>query len=98
MPRHDQRVQLAEHRERRTGAEPPLCIGADARQREPRARRQAKLPERLLDQPRRPDFLEAALGVSPDLFTEPDALVSPPVDRAPDARLELVISRVRRVI
>src|SRR5439155_905422 len=91
MPRHDQRVQLPEDRECRPGARPPLGVGADARQRESGARRQAQLPERFLDQPRRLDFLEAELGVAPDLLTEPDDLRAAPVDRLPHLPLQLVL-------
>src|SRR5205809_2771422 len=95
MPRHDQRVQLPEHRERRPGARPPLGVGADARQREPRARGQAQLLERLLDQPRRLDLFEAEFGVAPDLLTEPDDLRAASIDRLPHPPLQLVLRHGR---
>src|SRR5437867_3004982 len=95
MPRHDQRVQLPEHRERRPGARPPLGVGADARQREPRARGQAQLLERLLDQPRRLDLFEAEFGVAPDLLTEPDDLRAASIDRLPHLPLQLVLRHGR---
>src|SRR5439155_13967271 len=98
MPRHDQRIQLPQHGERGPRACPPLYVGADARQREPRARRQAELLERLLDQTRRPALFEAELGVAPDLLTQPDDLRAPPVDRLPHAPLQLVLRHGRPFI
>src|SRR5436309_533429 len=74
---------------------PALRVAADARQREPRARRQAERLERLLDEPRRLDLFEAELGVTPDLLPEPDDLRATPVDRLPHPPLQLVFRHRR---
>src|SRR5438094_832682 len=75
MARHDQRVQLAEHGERRPVAAPATGVGPHTGQREARPRDQSELLERVLDEPGRLDLLEPERGVAEDLLAQPDDLL-----------------------
>ena len=93
MARDDQRVQLAEQRERRPVAA-ARSIRAHAGHREAGLRREADLAERLLDEPRRLHFLEPELGVTANLLAEADDLVATAIDRREHPLLELVSRHV----
>src|SRR5213596_2595084 len=84
MARHDQRVQLAEHGERRPVAATATGVGPHTGQREARPRDQSELLERVLDEPGRLDLLEPELGVAPDLL-------APTVDGLVDPLLQLAL-------
>src|SRR5436309_1688005 len=91
MARHDQRVQLAEHGERRPVAAPATGVGPHTGQREARPRDQSELLERVLDEPGRLDLLEPELGVAPDLLAQPDDLLAAAVDGLVDPLLQLAL-------
>src|SRR5262245_4405015 len=71
-----------------------LHVGAHARHREARPRRQAQLLQGVLHQPRRLDLLEAELRLAADLLAEPDDLVAALVDRLVDPLLQLVLGHL----
>jgi hypothetical protein len=79
MPRDDQRVQLAQDRDRRAGA-PPGQPGLDAGEREPRAVLHAHLVEPGADELGGPRLPVARLGVALDVLADRDDLGRPPVD------------------
>src|SRR5439155_5739718 len=81
MPGHHQRVELPEHGERRPVARLPAQVRADARDGKAALRRETELPERLFDELRGLEFLEAQLRVTTDLLAESNDLVRARVDR-----------------
>src|SRR5439155_21223558 len=91
MARHDQRVQLAEHGERRPVAATATGVGPHTGQREARPRDQSELLERVLDEPGRLDLLEPELGVAPELLAQPDDLLAATVDGLVDPLLQLAL-------
>ena len=94
MSDDDERVELAEEGERGPVAGAPGQIRAHAGDGEAAPRRETELAQRLLDEPRGLELLEAELGMPADLLPEADDLVPPPVDRLPDVALEVVSHHV----
>src|SRR6266850_384822 len=94
MAGHDERVELAEHGERRPVAAAAAGVGPHTRQREPGPRDQPELLERVLDEPGGLDLLEPELGVAPDLLAEPDDLLAATVDGLVDPLLQLALGHV----
>src|SRR5262249_42114935 len=89
MTRHDQAVELAEQRERRTVLR-AARLGAPARDRESRLRLQTEPRQDLLDQPRRLELLEAELRMTPDRVTEADDALGIAVDDLAHAPLDVL--------
>src|SRR5687767_12469468 len=96
MALHDQPVELAEQREGRSVAAPAGRVRAHPGERESALRLETDLPERVFHERGGLHFLEAELGISPDLLAEPDDLVAPPVDGVVDSLLQSI--RCHRVI
>jgi len=85
-----ERVELAEKRERGTGACAPGHVSPHAGQRESGLRDEAEPPELGLDERGRPELLEAELRVTPDLLADRDDRLGVALDRLVDALLELL--------
>src|SRR5205823_3894552 len=71
MTGHHQRIELAEHGERRPVARLPAQVRAYARDGEAALRRETELPERLFDELRGLEFLEAQPRVRTDRSPSP---------------------------
>ena len=90
-PATDQRVELADERERRPRALAARHLRPHAREREPRPRRQPEPRERLLDQLRGLHLLESQLRTPPDPLPDPDDVGGPPIHRLEQPPLQLVL-------
>src|SRR5262249_26701163 len=91
MTGDDEAVELTEERERRPVSGAAGRLGADARKREPRLGLEAKSGERLLDEARRLDLLEAELRMLAYALAEPHDLLRAAVDGGAHALFQFVL-------
>ena len=92
MAGDNERVELAQERERRPWSLAAGHVGAHAREGEPGPRRQTELAKLRLDEGRGSRLLEAELRVAADRFSDLDDLIGVALDRLVDGSLELVPS------
>ena len=91
MPRHRQRVELADERKRRPRALAPRHLRPHPREREPRPRRQPDSAQRLLDELRGLHLLESQLRTPPDPLPDPDDVRGSPIHRLQQPPLQLLL-------
>ena len=90
MAGHDERVELAEQRERGPRARAAPQVGAYPGDGEAGLGLESQRAQHLFGELRRLELLEAQLGVAANLLAQLHDLVAPPIDRLPHPPLELV--------